>query len=320
MPSADIAERRTRALGFARAPSPCPEPVTAAAGARWPVALRSITVLGELSEASETALQRAAGLAAAHGARLRLLGWAGRGDISDGLLRARLSRMARRAARRSQVPVELGDTPMRGLREVLGQLGGTDLVVTANRRSDGLASFWRPNPAVRLAGVLPVPLLVVNEPCGLPYRQALAAVDLQAEPERVARWAAALAGDGELALLHVLRQWRPGKLRHGEDGLRWLELDLRRRAAQLQRVADTLQPQTDRLRVMLALGDDVAAEILVRRPAEGGMLVVVGRSTEAPWLDALLGSVTRSVLRASPHDVLVVPVGSPLTEDVQIGR
>ncbi|MBK1688902.1 universal stress protein [Rubrivivax gelatinosus] len=318
MPPASTAERRASALDFARAPSRAPQPVPAATGARWPVELRSITVLGELSEASDIALQRAAALAAAHGARLRLLGWAGRGDIADGLLRARLSRMARRAARRSQVPVELADTPMRGLREVLGELRDADLVVTANRRSDGLASFWRPNPAVRLASVLPVPLLVVNEPCGLAYHEVLAAVDLQAEPERLASWALALAGDAEVALLHVLRQWRPSK-RAGHDGLHMLERDLRRRVTRLERVVDAVGPQAERLRMMLALGDDVAAELLARRPGAGSQLIVIGRSTEAPWLDALLGSVSRSVLRASPYDVLVVPVASALMPAAQGG-
>ncbi|WP_242478051.1 universal stress protein [Rubrivivax gelatinosus] len=122
---------------------------------------------------------------------------------------------------------------------------------------------------------------------------------------------ALLAGDGEVALLHVLRQWRPSR-RAGHDGLHTLECDLRRRVTPLERVVDAQGPQAGRLRLMLAPGDDVAAELLARRPRAGSQLIVVGRSTEAPWLDALLGSVSRSVLRASPYDVLVVPVGSAL--------
>lgn len=313
MPSADTAERRASALDFTRFPNLRQEtPAAAATGPSRPVALRSITVLGDLSDASEVALQRAAALAGAHDASLKLVAWAGRGDVSHGLLRARLSRIGRRVARQHQRPILMAETPLRRVGEARDVLRHTDLVVAPKTLHAGLASFWRPSVASRLASVLPVPLLVVNEPCGLAYQRVLAGVDLQAEPERLVHWALALAGEREVALLHVLRQWRPSKLRTGHDGLRTLELDLRRRVTQFERVVDAQGPQAERLRMMLALGDDVAAELLARRPGAGSQLIVVGRSTEAPWLDALLGSVTRSVLRASPYDVLVVPVSSAL--------
>lgn len=312
MPSADTAERRASALDFTRLPNLLQEtPAAAATGPSRPVALRSIAVLGDLSDASELALQRAAALADVHDASLKLVAWAGRGDISHGLLRARLSRIGRRVARQHQRPILLAETPLRRVGDAREALRHADLVVVPKTLHAGLASFWRTSVASRLAGVLPVPLLVVNEPCGLAYQRVLAGVDLQAEPERLVRWALALAGEREVALLHVLRQWRPGK-RTGHDGQRTLEADLRRRVTQIERVVDAMGPRAERLRMMLALGDDVAAELLARRPGAGSQLIVVGRSTEAPWLDALLGSVTRSVLRASPHDVLVVPVGSAL--------
>jgi len=312
MPSADTAERRASALDFTRLPNLLQEtPAAAATGPSRPVALRSIAVLGDLSDASELALQRAAALADVHDASLKLVAWAGRGDVSHGLLCARLSRIGRRVARQHQRPILMAETPLRRVGDAREALRHADLVVVPKTLHAGLASFWRTSVASRLAGVLPVPLLVVNEPCGLAYQRVLAGVDLQAEPERLVRWALALAGAGEVALLHVLRQWRPGK-RTGHDGQRTLEADLRRRVTQIERVVDAMGPQAERLRMMLALGDDVAAELLARRPGAGSQLIVVGRSTEAPWLDALLGSVTRSVLRASPHDVLVVPVGSAL--------
>jgi len=312
MPSADTAERRASALDFTRLPNLLQEtPAAAATGPSRPVALRSIAVLGDLSDASELALQRAAALADVHDASLKLVAWAGRGDISHGLLRARLSRIGRRVARQHQRPILLAETPLRRVGDAREALRHADLVVVPKTLHAGLASFWRTSVASRLAGVLPVPLLVVNEPCGLAYQRVLAAVDLQAEPQRLVRWALALAGEREVALLHVLRQWRPGK-RTGHDGQRTLEADLRRRVTQLERVVDAMGRQAERLRMMLALGDDVGAELLARRPGAGSQLIVIGRSTEAPWLDALLGSVTRSVLRASPYDVLVVPVGSAL--------
>ncbi|MBK1615281.1 hypothetical protein CKO44_17615 [Rubrivivax gelatinosus] len=307
MHAVDNAGRRFSALD----PAPCPiegaGTSASASPAPLPLALPYITVLGDLSDASDTALRRAAGLAAAHGARLRLLAFGALGDAVSAEQLPRLRWKARRIARLYQLPIEVGDTPAR-LSDLRAGLRPGELVVTHQRRASGLLAAWRGGAAAALAGRLPVPLLVVNEAGWRPYRQVLAAVDLLTQPECLARWACTVAGEAEVELLHVLRQARPGKARFGQVAQPGLELDLRRHAAALQRVVQSLGPQATRVRPTLALGDEVAAEILLRQPDTGDALIVIGRSTEAPWLDVLLGSVARSVLRATPHDVLVVPL------------
>ena len=277
--------------------------------------LRTIVVLADLSEASSAALDRAADLAAAHDASLRVLPLADdpAGEpLEDPMprLRWRVRRVARRHAR----PIAVEEAPLT-LRDALrGPLREADLVVTHPRPGRGLAAAWRGDTTAGIAARLSQPLLVVRVPCR-PYPGVLAAVELDDQPDRVGRWACTLAGEVPVTLLHVVQVLGPGALRRSDaaPGARSdarVTQTLAARSAELRRVALALAAGGDRVEHALAVGRGVVDELLARRP-EGG-LVVVGRSNESPWLDAVFGSVPRALLRDGDHDLLIVPVRANL--------
>ncbi len=276
----------------------------------------SILALSDLSDSAHAALHRAAELAASHEANLRLLYYdAARISRSTDPV-PKLRRKARRLARLYGLPVSVVDRPARGVSDVGAELGQADLLVTHHRRVARMPGPWRREVSETLVSSRPVPVLVVKGSAWKPYAGVLAAVDLRDEAaRRVASWACAVGGDADVDALHVVRLLSPAAIRL--SGIAAGAQRRRRQAAlqqcdfELQRILQPVAPwKAGLLRRALAVGDSVEEEILARQAESGAQLIVVGRSTDTPWADMLLGSVSRRLLAAAPCDVLIVPMAS----------
>lgn len=277
----------------------------------------SILVLSDLSDAAQAAHHRAAEIAANHGAGLRLLHFDETRIAPGPDPVPKLRWKARRLARLYGLPVTVADRPARSVAEVGGEVCRADLLVKHHRRAPRVLGPWRRDVSEKLVELRPVPVLVVKGASAWkPYASVLAAVDLRDEAaRRVVAWACAAGGSADVDVLHVVRLVRPGAIRLADISAdaqryrRWAALQ--HGAGELQRILGSIAaPYAGRPRPALVVGDSVEREILARQAESGAQLIALGRSTDTPWVDMLLGSVSRRILAAAPGDVLIVPVAA----------
>ncbi|AVP57023.1 universal stress protein [Pulveribacter suum] len=262
--------------------------------------IQTIVALTDFSTTAEHALDRAALLAAHHGARLELLYAAEQQDAKFCDPQARLEQRARQLARRHGLAV--GALPNAGVAAVLTAAGRADLLVMDSRLHGR-----RPWPA-RATGLLArvlrasaCPVLVVQTAARAPYAHALVHASGDAGGA-LQRSAIGLQGGATVELFHAARALRGLPLACGEAFARALRS--RRQQAQPQRarlrVSDAFEAR--RNRVGLATGGlDAVRQLAVQQQSTRADLLVLAHARR---------SLLRDLLQAGkPHRLLAGPDG-----------
>ncbi|RYY99280.1 MAG: universal stress protein [Comamonadaceae bacterium] len=275
--------------------------------ARMPI--RSIVVATDLSSHEHIAVHRAAQLAAAHGATLRVVYLPARRDVrplSEAGLAAAASQM------QTALALALEVAPMRAASvDELGVLAkAADLLVVPHRRERSTAAFFRGQPVVRLLRACRCPVLVVRALRSRRYARVLVAVDLSPASHALVKVAAHLEPQAELEIFNALDTLNEARLRSAEA----TEAAVRAyRQRCLEEARDRMVAFTDsfdarRNRFLTTIGrGDPGSQAVVQQERSGADLVVVGKRTATAWEDFLCGSVAHRVLSWGSSDVLVVP-------------
>ena len=271
-----------------------------------PMHLRTLVVWTDFSPAGENALARAAQLAAAHQAHLRVLASLPAHDARFADPQARLEQRARQLARRYQIRAStvLLSTRDIGLAMFHASAEADLLVVPAQALGTPASPSWRTwlgweDQAPWLQRV-PCPVLLVQNEAAHPYAHVLVGLDVSASAPtspNVLPWASGLQASAKVELFRS----QPGPL-----------------------PCATTQAWQDKLRQRLRLSDPFAArrnrvdwktgtrdlvrQLVVQQERSGADLLVLGQMPRHPllrWLGAPRWA--QRLLRQVPCDVLAVP-------------
>ena len=295
--------------------------------------MKPITTLLAATDFSATAgraEERAALLAAEHGARLTLLH--SLGGLALERLRSRLlhgyastearlkahyqdalQRLAEDLAGRWQIEV----TPLLAVgqphREITraAQHIGADMVILGVMGEHPAREFFLGATAERVIREAALPVLVVRNEPGETYRRVLAPLDLSAHSPAIVELAHRIAPDAHLTLAHAFEVPFEGKLRFAgvseEDIQRYRQEERQHAQDALYTLANSLKEgEHADIRVMHGMPEIVIPELLRETAAD---MVVVGKHGSSEIVDLFLGSMTKHLLLDAPCDVLVIPPG-----------
>ena len=292
--------------------------------------LTSIVVATDFSIDGNNAVRRAALLAHAHGARLKLVhivdpagckplcDWFSPSidlDLKAAQARESLRRFAVEIAGRydisASVGVMLGD-PLDTLMRVSER---AEVFVLGRRGHSRFKALLVGRTVDRLLRTCRRPVLVVRKPVEQACRRVLVPVDFTVHSEAAVLLAARLARDGGLHVFHAINSHREAVLRDSDVPEHLIrESRLRQEAgmlARMRRKAARLGLDGARMSFALAHGHPVWS-ILSHAERLGADLIVVGKQGRSTLAEFLLGSVSRRVLAEAACDMLIVP--RPRTE------
>jgi len=273
--------------------------------------IRSLLVATDFSEHARRAALRAALLAREHRApRVTLLHVSPRQPALARALRRRLQDLARELKARTGVTLAPRLAQGSVVDVIARSANRFDLVVVGARGMHPLRDLAIGTSAERLVRKVRRPLLVVKRAPAGPYRRVLAPVDFSADAAAALGFAARLAPDASLAVLHAYEAPYESKLRFAglaDDTIH----EQRQRARAQARVAMDRMLAALRLpasRVTRQLTHGYAPSVISREDAEfGADLLAIGKHGRSRLADLLLGSVTLHALASARGDVLVVP-------------
>jgi len=295
-------------------------------------ALKALLLVVNLDDDAGSAIRRAVVLAAQHRARLVVLsagpgrsGAAGRSAVDAQLAERRVHRTLARLARELHHGHELRWLSPAGDADTMAQIvaatAQADLVVLSGGTGGWLRTLLFGTPTERIVRLAGRPVLVVKHapaaawaPCA-PYRRALVTLDLAQAAAPALDWAARLAPQARLHLLHALSVPLVSRLRLA-DGSATLQRTLveRASAASLHRLWCLAAGVTGQRTLTTVAEGPPAALALSKGRETGADLIVVGKHPRQSLLaDFLLGSTTRQLLAEAATDVLVVPLPAPAT-------
>jgi nucleotide-binding universal stress UspA family protein len=189
---------------------------------------------------------------------------------------------------------------------------GADLVVMGTHRKQVLRDIFIGTTIERVIREASCPVLMVNREVGVPYRTALAAVDMSAWSLNAVRTSIALglpSGAG-LTLIYAFEPLAKDKMVLAglrQDTIADYVADERKRAHQ-EMVAFLSGNGLEAYRASTRIEEGAAIEVITRTVAETRPDVLVMGTKGRTWLArALLGSVTEAVLRSLDVDILAVP-------------
>lgn len=293
--------------------------------------MKPITTLLTATDFSATAgraEERAALLAAAHGARLTLLhslsglalerlrdrlqhGYANTEAQLIGHYEDALRRLAEDLAGRWQIEVTPLLTVGQPHREIsrAAQEIGADMVILGAMGEHPVREFFLGSTAERVIREAAMPVLVVRNEPGESYRRVLAPLDLSVHSHAVAELARRVAPQAHLTLVHAFEVPFEGKLNFAgvskEDIQRYRQEERQHAQDALSTLADSLKDgEYADIRVEHGMPEVVIPELLRETAAD---LVVVGKHGKSEIVDLLLGSMTKHLLREALCDVLVAP-------------
>lgn len=274
------------------------------------MSIQTILALTDFSMMGEHALERAALLAAAHQARLRVMYFDDTPHPGIVDPDARLAQRGRQLARRHQITVQSITRRAPGLEGLLEQARQADLLVLDARRQWRWTRLWKSALADRLLRHCPCPVLIVQRAPERPYARVLVAVDFTPQSQALVRVASGLGSAPELQLFHAVSSAYASKMRSAEVAsdamLAYRKEALRVAQHSILALHDAVD--TRQTRVMSVVGDgDPARQTAVQQEAIGADLVVVGKRRGVPLLDLLLGSMAQRLLGWTQCDVLTVP-------------
>ena len=273
--------------------------------------IQNILALTDFSIQAENGLDRAAALAATHGARLRILYACETPplQLSDPL--ARLEQRARQLARRHGVVVSTISGTGQLLDDCLAEAARADVLVAHDRmhRSGPVLPWW---PLLyRLLRRSPCPVLVVSQPPRGAYARTLVAVDFSAVSRPLVRYAGDFGARSALELFHAIDTHDEARLRSAEASVAAVQAYRREMLQyaqeQLYRLSDVFDARRNRVGTLIGRGDAVR-HLTVQQERIGADLVVLGQERRSALMDWLRGSVPRKLLAGGlESDLLVVP-------------
>ncbi|MEO7152462.1 MAG: universal stress protein [Burkholderiaceae bacterium] len=290
------------------------------------IALNSILVTTDFSDAGNNAVRRAALIAAQHEARVTLLHvvdsdaykrsrtWPGAStgiDPKVAAAHAALGRLAAEVAGRHDVHVSQVVRVDRPLEHVCRMADEADLLVIGFKRVNPLRSFILGTPTEQLLRLVRRPVLLAKQAALDDYRRVLVAVDLGSDHESMVRSTSALASAASLHVFHALSTRRMDRMRASDVPARVIrevgDGEQQRAIARLRSMLASMGLQGARASVDHG---DPRRLTLETQLETGADLVVVGKDGQSAMCDFLLGSVAQRVLSSAKCDVLVMPKGS----------
>lgn len=273
--------------------------------------IQNILALTDFSIQAEHGLDRAAALAAAHGARLRILYACETPPLQLSDPMARLDQRARQLARRHGVEVGTIGGTGRLLEDGLTEAAHADLLVAHGRMyRDGYVLPRRQllYPLLRRS---PCPVLVVQRPWLGAYARVLVSVDFCAASRPLVRYAGNLEAGAALELFHAIDTHDEARLRSAEASTAAVQAYRREvqqyAQQQLYRLSDVFEARRNRVGTLIGRGDAVR-HLTVQQERIGADLVVLGQERRSWLIDWVRGSVPRKLLSGGlQSDLLVVP-------------
>lgn len=282
----------------------------------------------DASDASLHAVDRAALLARATGARLTVLHALDLGPVwraglvpagapvADAILgrvRDALAAIlaARPALRHCQHVLRVVDAPAPLAIAACVREQSVGLVVAGAHGAGFLRRLLPGSTTLALVGMIRCPVLVVHRGARRAYRRVLLPVDLQAGAEDALAEARPVAPDAERVLLHVHEDPLEGLMKYaGVDEGTILAHHVARRAQAEERLAALCRAAGTRCTPLVVHGEALREILAVEHRLHCDLVVLVKRGASAA-ADAVLGSVTRGVLAAAGADVLVCRAAVP---------
>ena len=268
--------------------------------------LRTLVVWTDFSPAGDTALARAAQLAAAHQAHLRVLASLPAHDARFADPQARLEQRARQLARRHQICTSavLLSTRDVGLAMLHASAEADLLVVPTQALGAPPSAGWRTwlgleSHAPWLQRV-PCPVLLVQTEADSAYAHVLVGLDASASAPakpRALRWASGLQASAKVELFRSQPGSQPcATTQAWQDTLR-----------QRLHLSDPFQARRNRVDCKTGTRD-LVRQLAVQQERSGADLLVLGQMPRHPLL-RWLGTPrwAQRLLRQVPCDVLAVP-------------
>ena len=270
--------------------------------------LNTIVALTDFSLAAEHALERAALLAAAHGAQLRLLFAADTAVPMFDDPQARLVQRARQLSRRHGLPVQA--MPLEP-GSALCAAAQADLLVLDARMGRARQSLWRGSLLMQLLRRAPCPVLVVQEAPQAAYDHVLVDVDFSSASRALVRYAGGLQTAATMELFH-------GADRREPTVAQAYHQDARRQARQRRvRLSDAFHARRNRV-AMTTGTQDAVQQLVVQQQRTGADLLVLGHLPHGLLRNWWQGRRMRRLLGGVDCDVLVCPL--PQAGGVLIAR
>ena len=288
----------------------------AAASGRMPP--RDILVVSDLTLAASNAAWRAAHLARAYGAALRIL-HAVREPGQEEAARAWLLHLAESVQHRLGVAMEVEVTHGELARVAARAAPAADLLVVPARGANTLRERICGTATERLLRASRIPVLVVKRPLArsrdssVPvrprddlYERVLVGVQLAPEASGVIAAAGCLSMDPRMEVFHAMRPDKQAAPELARDAP----------GTAVERARATVRERIGRAGAhaagaVAAIGVGEAGDALVAKARGlGAELIVLGRRESRLLGDLFIGAVTAGVLSASRCDVLLVPTDS----------
>ncbi|NDZ16910.1 universal stress protein UspA [Variovorax sp. WS11] len=287
--------------------------------------INSILAVTDLVPATDHTVDRAAMLAADHGAALSLMYAAAANSRNASDAVGHLTQLAEHASQRFGIAVRTvvgrsGDT----IEQIPEEARHHDLVVIGHRAERSLSAFLYGTRTERIMRLCRCPVLVTKLEAKKSYGRVLVAVDFTATSKALVNLAFGFDPYAEVELFHAISTRDEAKLRSAEASEHVIKAYRHKTRLQAHERMFWLTDSSDarRNRVMSAVGrGDPARQVAVQQEYGGAELIVVGRRLRSAVADFFFGSVARRLLSWSSGDVLVVPHGhrSSIRASAKIG-
>lgn len=285
----------------------------------------SILAATDFSAGAHHAVQRAALLAAEHGAPLELL------HVMSGPSLKSLRELFQLASNAEEKLIEdaqkmldaladevgpIAKTPVGAsvrvgsvMDEILAESRKKNLLVLGAKGLSPLKDMLLGTTAERLLHKCRHPVLVTKRPCKQPYRRVLVPVDFSPHSAAALRIALDIAPDAEITLIHAFEAFFEGKLwlaGVGDEEIHRYRVQARQQAlANIDALIE--ESGADIARVYRIVEQGAPSPTILAREAElDADLIVIGKHGQSVAEELLLGSVTRHILADSRCDVLVM--------------
>ena len=272
--------------------------------------LKTIVALTDFSAQAEHSLERAALMARAHEAQLRILYGAEVPHPKFDDPFARLEQRGRQIARRYGITTVAVSGSGDLLADTLEQARQADLLVLDHRAHRAWPRFWRGSTVEQVINRSVCPVLVVQQPPRGAYEQILVAVDFSEVSRSLVRYASGFETGAAMELFHAVDSRAKARLRCAEATLSlvrsYRRLALKNAQDRLFRITDSFDARRNRVGTLKGRSDPVL-QTTVQQESTNADLVVVGKARRPLFVDWLLGSMARRLIGGVDCDVLVVP-------------
>lgn len=272
----------------------------------------SILALTDFSAGADRALDRAARLAADHGALLRVAYLTDRPGhrLADRL--TRLSQRAQQLAREHRIHARGSQRHVASLADLIEQARRADLLVLDPLADHRFGGLWRRAALPQVIAHSPCPVLVVRNERPQAYAKTLLAFDPVVDPRDLVRYASDFETDSSLEVLRIEKRRSSAEAPRPRIPRSLVARAVRngRRAEgnRAFRLTDPLENRKSRL--LAALGQvDAVAQILNEQDYNGADLVVAARQAPALIDTILNGDFAQRLARGLRCDLLLVPHG-----------